>query len=75
MAYSAVMAAMGLGLAEAGWTRWFPWSMPMAATGMVLFPAVPMPGLVPESWALMALLFLAGVAAALRYVDRADNTQ
>jgi ABC-2 type transport system permease protein len=75
LVYSAITAALGLGLAEAGWGRWFPWSMPLSVTGVALFPSVPMPGLVGWSWALIALVFVSGSAAAIVYVDRADNTQ
>ena len=73
MVYASIMAAVGLGLAEAGWGRWFPWSMPLSVTGVALFPAVPMPTLVTGSWALTALVFLTGSAAAVFYIDRADN--
>jgi len=75
LVYSAITAALGLGLAEAGWGRWFPWSMPLSVTGVALFPSVPMPTLVAWSWALIALVFVSGTAAAVTYVDRADNTQ
>jgi ABC-2 type transport system permease protein len=75
MAYSAVMGALGLGLAEAGWTRWFPWSMQIAVAGMALFPALPMPGLVTGSWVLMALVFAAGSGGVVGYFDNADNVQ
>ena len=75
MAYSGVVASVGLGLAEAGWTRWFPWSMPIAVTGVALFPAAPMPSLVPASWAIAFGLFAVGLAALFWYVDRADSAQ
>jgi ABC-2 type transport system permease protein len=65
MVYASLMTVIGLALAEAGWGRWFPWSMPMSVTGVTLFPSVPMPTLVQGSWALMALVFLAGSAALL----------
>jgi hypothetical protein len=73
MVYSSVAAALGLGLAEAGWTRWVPWSMPMSVAGMALFPSVPMPGLVGGSWALMVLVFVTGSAAVVLYMDRVDT--
>ena len=75
MTYSAVMAAAGLGLAEAGWSRWFPWSMPMAVTGIALGPLLPMPGLVFASWAIALGLFAGGLAALFWFVDRADSAQ
>jgi ABC-2 type transport system permease protein len=75
MVYSALAAFFGLGLAEAGWSRWFPWSMPLSVTGVALFPSVPQPTLVAESWALMALVFVAGSVAAVLFMDRADSTQ
>lgn len=74
MVYASIMAAVGLGLAEAGWGRWFPWSMQLSVTGVTLFPSVPMPTLVAGSWALMALVFAAGCAAAVIHIDRADTT-
>lgn len=73
MVASAITATAGLGLAESGWTRWFPWAMPTAVVGMVLGPPLPMPGLVPGSWVLMAALFVVGVVAIIWYVDWADN--
>jgi ABC-2 type transport system permease protein len=73
MVYSAVKAAVGLGLAEAGWGAWFPWAMPATVTGIVLGPPIPMGELVPGSWALMALLFAAGSAAVLWQVDATDD--
>jgi ABC-type transport system involved in multi-copper enzyme maturation permease subunit len=72
MVYASLAAAVGLGLAEAGWGRWFPWSMQLSVTGVALFPSVPMPTLVGGSWALMALMFVTGCAAAVWHVDRAD---
>jgi ABC-2 type transport system permease protein len=75
MAYSAVVATVGLGLAEIGWTRWFPWSMQIAVAGMGLFPAAPMPGLVAGSWVLMACVFVAGSAAVVWCFNMADNTE
>jgi len=72
MVYSSIMAVIGIGLAEAGWSRWFPWSMQLSVTGVTLFPSVPMPTLVPGSWALMALVFVTGCAATVVYTDRAD---
>lgn len=74
MVYSSIMAAIGLGLAEAGWGRWFPWSMQLSVTGVALFPAVPMPTLVGGSWALMAIVFVTGAVATVLYIDRADST-
>jgi ABC-2 type transport system permease protein len=73
MVYSAVMACVGLGLAEAGWGAWFPWAVPASVTGIVLGPPIPMGRLEPGSWALMALLFAAGTAAVLWQVDVADE--
>jgi len=72
MVYASITAAVGLGLAEAGWGRWFPWSMQLSVTGVTLFPSVPMPTLVAGSWALMALVFVTGSAAALWYNTHAD---
>lgn len=72
MAFAAVMTTVGLGLAEAGWTRWFPWSMQVAVTGVSFFPPAPMPGLVPGSWALAASLFALGCVAVVWYADSAD---
>jgi ABC-2 type transport system permease protein len=72
MVYAAIMAAIGLGLAEAGWSRWFPWSMQLSVTGVALFPSVPMPSLAPGSWALMLLVFATGTVATLWYGTHAD---
>lgn len=75
MVFSAVAAAAGVGLAEAGWSRWFPWSVPMAVTGVSLGPPLSMPHLVSGSWLLMAVTFLAGLASTVGYVDAADNIE
>jgi len=72
MAFSGMTAWVGLGLAEAGWSRWFPWSMPMGITGIILGPPIEIRGLVPGSWAVMAAMFVAGVVALVWYVDTAD---
>jgi hypothetical protein len=72
MAFSGMTAWVGLGLAEAGWSRWFPWSMPMGITGIVLGPPIEIRGLVSGSWAVMAAMFVAGVVALVWYVDTAD---
>ena len=73
MVYSALAAFLGMGLAEAGWSRWFPWSMALSVTGVALFPAVPIPRLVAGSWALMVLVFVTGSAVSIWYGDRADT--
>ena len=72
MLFSAMSAMAGLGLAEAGWARWFPWSMPMAVVGFVWLPPFPIAKLVAGSWWLIAGVFAAGVAALVWYGDRAD---
>lgn len=72
MAFSGMTAWVGLGLAEAGWSRWFPWSMPMGITGIILGPPIEIRGLVAGSWAVMATLFVAGLVALVWYVDTAD---
>lgn len=73
MVFSALAAFFGLALGEAGWSRWFPWSMPLSVTGVALFPAVPLPTLVAGSWGLAALVFVTGSAAATWYGIRADT--
>lgn len=75
MAFSGMTAWVGLGLAEAGWSRWFPWSMPMGITGVILGPPIVTRGLVAGSWAIMAALFVSGVLALILYVDTADIAQ
>jgi hypothetical protein len=72
MVFSAMSAMAGLGLAEAGWARWFPWSMPMAVVGFVWLPPFPIAALTAGSWWLMAGVFAVGVAVLVWYVDRAD---
>jgi hypothetical protein len=49
--------------------------MQIAVSGVALFPAVPMPGLVPGSWAVASGLFAFGLIALFWYVDRADSAQ
>jgi hypothetical protein len=72
LVYAAGAACIGVGLAEAGWTRWFPWSMQIALAGMSILPALELPALVPASWALSGLVFVAGAAAVVLAVDRLD---
>jgi ABC-2 type transport system permease protein len=75
MVFSALSAMAGLGLAEAGWSRWFPWSMPMAVTGVSMWPPFPIESLVAGSWALIGGVFAAGVAALMWYCDTADSAE
>jgi ABC-2 type transport system permease protein len=76
MVFSALIASAGMVVAEVGWGRWFPWSMPIAVTGSVFMPPTAgVPGLSPASWAIAAGVFALGLAATFAYVDRVDNTQ
>jgi len=75
MMFSAFAATAALMVGAVGWGAWFPWSMPLAVTGTAFGPLVAKPTLVAGSFAIDAALFLAGLAAMLFYVDRADNTQ
>ena len=73
MVFSALAAFLGLGFAEAGWGRWFPWSMPVSATGLTLLPAVPLPPLAGWSYAVLAVVFVTGCLGSMLYFGRADT--
>jgi ABC-2 type transport system permease protein len=73
MVFATTAAALGIGLAEGGFSRYFPWSMPVAVSGMALFPAVPLHAPTAVSWVLMGVLFAGGLGAAIVYADRADT--
>lgn len=74
MVASAALASVGLALAEAGCAGWFPWSMPLAVTGIIFGPPLPVGHLAPQSWALAALLFFGGWLAVLVIVNTADES-
>jgi ABC-2 type transport system permease protein len=72
MVFASVAATAGIGLAEAGYGRWFPWAMPMSYTRFVVGPPLPFQPLTVGSLVVLGALFVAGVAAVLWYVRRAD---
>jgi hypothetical protein len=75
MMFSAVAASAGLVLGVVGWGRWFPWAMGASVSGTFLGPMLRTPTLVTGSWVVEATVFVAGIAAVILYIDRADNLQ
>lgn len=72
VAFALVMLALGNVFGKTGWAVWFPWSIVPLLIGTV---GKPMTGLPPGSFVVLALTFLAGVAATVAQLRYADNTQ
>lgn len=72
LAFALVMLALGNVFGKTGWAVWFPWSIVPLLIGTV---GKPMTGLPPGSFVVLALTFLAGVAATVAQLRYADNTQ
>ena len=68
------IGAMALGnvFGKTGWAEWFPWSIIPLMIGAVGQPVV---GLPAGSYLVLALTFVAGVAATIAQLRYADNTQ
>ncbi len=72
LAFALIMLALGNVFGKTGWAVWFPWSIVPLLVGTV---GQPVTGLPPGSFVVLALTFLAGVAATIAQVRYADNTQ
>jgi len=66
------MLVLGQLLSKTGWATWFPWSIVPLWIGAL---GQPVTGLPPGSFAVLSFAFLAGVAAAVAQLRRADNAQ
>ena len=72
LAFALVMLALGNVFGKTGWAVWFPWSIVPLLIGTV---GKPVTGLPPGSFVVLALTFVAGVAATIAQLRYADNTQ
>jgi ABC-type transport system involved in multi-copper enzyme maturation permease subunit len=72
LGFSFGMLALGNIIAKTGWAEWFPWSIVPMLVGSVGKPET---SISPGSWAVLAVTFAAGVAAAALQLSHADNTQ
>lgn len=75
MLFSLLAFMSGLVLLQTGAESWFPWSMPLAVTGINWFPGSQGTGLETSSWVVLIAVFAVGVAAILVYIDWADNLE
>jgi ABC-2 type transport system permease protein len=72
LAFAFAMLALGNIFAKTGWAVWFPWSIVPLLIGMV---GKPMQTLPTGSFVVLALTFVAGVAATIWQFIYADNNQ
>lgn len=72
LAFAVAMLVLGNILVKTGWADWFPWSIVPLLIGMVGQPAQSLPA---GSYAVLALTFVAGVAATCGQFIYADNNQ
>jgi ABC-type transport system involved in multi-copper enzyme maturation permease subunit len=72
IAFALGMLALGNLFGKTGWAEWFPWSIVPLLIGMVGAPAQ---GLPAGSYAVLAITFVAGVAATIAQLRYADNVQ
>jgi hypothetical protein len=72
LGFALAMLALGNLFSKTGWAPWFPWSIVPMLVGMVGSPTETLPG---SSFVVLALTFVAGVAATLAQFVYADNTQ
>ena len=72
LGFAFAMLALGNVFSKTGWAVWFPWSIVPMLVGMVGNPAEELPG---SSFVVLALTFVAGVAATVVQFVYADNTQ
>ncbi len=72
LGFALAMLALGQVFSKTGWATWFPWSIVPLFIGTVGRPVQALP---PGSLIVVALTFLAGIAAAIAQLRWADNTQ
>jgi ABC-2 type transport system permease protein len=72
LGFALAMLALGNVFSKTGWAPWFPWSIVPMLVGMVGSPAETLPG---SSFVVLALTFVAGVAATVVHFVYADNIQ
>jgi ABC-2 type transport system permease protein len=72
ISFALAMLALGNLFGKTGWAEWFPWSIVPIMIGMVGDPVQSLPA---GSYVVLALTFVAGVAAAVLQLRYADNAQ
>ncbi len=72
LGFALAMLALGQVFSKTGWAAWFPWSIIPLWIGSVGQPTA---ALAPASLAVVAVTFLAGVAAVIAQLRFADNAQ
>ena len=73
LGFALAMLALGNVFSKTGWATWFPWSIVAALIGTV--GATRRTTLAPGSFVVVALTFLAGIAATIAQLRYADNAQ
>ena len=72
LGFALAMLAVGDVLSHTGWAAWFPWSIVPQLIGTIGKPAAT---IAPASLAVVAVTFVAGVAATIAQLRWADNAQ
>ena len=72
IAFALASLALGDLFSHTGWSMWFPWSIVPSLIGMVSKPSGGVPA---ASFVVIALTFVAGIAATIAQVRWADNAQ
>jgi ABC-2 type transport system permease protein len=72
LGFALAMLALGDVLSHTGWAPWFPWSVVPLLIGAVGQRVTTLP---PGSYIVVALTFLAGIAATIAQLRYADNAQ
>jgi ABC-2 type transport system permease protein len=72
LGFALAMLAVGDVLSHTGWAAWFPWSIVPSFIGAIGKPAA---AIAPASLAVIALTFVAGIAATIAQLRWADNAQ
>ncbi|MGO8685157.1 MAG: ABC transporter permease [Thermoleophilia bacterium] len=72
LGFALAMLAVGDVLSHTGWASWFPWSIVPQLIGTIGKPAS---AIAPASLVVVAVTFVAGIAATIAQLRWADNTQ
>lgn len=72
LGFALAMLAVGDVLSHTGWAAWFPWSIVPQFIGAIGKPAS---AIAPASLVVIAVTFVAGIAATIAQLRWADNTQ
>ena len=72
LGFALAMLALGNLFGKTGWAVWFPWSIVPLLIGMVADPVRTLPA---GSYVVLAVTFVAGIAATIVQLRYADNAQ